>query len=207
MLRELYALTFDSRILDAIESILGPDILCWGSSLFIKEPGDPGYIAWHQDSYTWGLAPADVVSAWIALAPSTVENGAMCVIPGSHRGPCLPHHTTPHTTANLIITRLINPLDTSGAVPLTLSQGEMSLHHINLLHGSAANRAAARRCGFAIRYVAPHVRQAGDQTTATLVRGVDRYRHFTPDPVPRRDMDPAILAFIAAPHPLPDSAR
>ncbi len=82
----LYELIFDARILDAVESVLGPDILCWGSSLFVKEAGDPGFVAWHQDSYYWDLEPADVCSAWIAFAPSLRENGAMQVIPGSHRG-------------------------------------------------------------------------------------------------------------------------
>jgi ectoine hydroxylase-related dioxygenase (phytanoyl-CoA dioxygenase family) len=167
----------------------------------VKEPGDPGFIAWHQDSITWGLEPDDVVTAWIALAPSTLANGAMCVLPGSHLGPRLPHRVTPdgNSPDNLIITRVAEPLDVEQAVPLLLRQGEMSLHHVNLLHGSAPNRSGGPRCGFAIRYVAPHVRQAGDAATAMLVRGRDRYGHFRPDPIPVRDMDPAIVAAVDAP--------
>jgi non-haem Fe2+, alpha-ketoglutarate-dependent halogenase len=197
----LYRLVTHPAILDAVESLIGPDILCWGSSLFVKDPRDLGFIAWHQDSITWGLEPEDVVSAWIALAPSTLENGAMRVMPGSHLGPRLPHHTTPegNSTENLIITRVTQPIDEEQAVPLVLRQGEMSLHHVNMLHGSPPNRSGALRCGYAIRYVAPHVRQAGDAATALLARGTDRFGHFAPDPVPQCDMDPAIVAAIDAP--------
>ncbi len=197
----LYRLVTHPSILDAVESLIGPDILCWGSSLFMKDPHDPGFIAWHQDSITWGLEPDDVVTAWIALAPSTPENGPMCVVPGSHLGPRLPHHVTPegNSVENLIITRVADPIDETRAVPLLLRQGEMSLHHINLLHGSKPNRSDALRCGFAIRYVAPHVRQAGDAATALVARGVDRFGHFVPDPVPEADMDPAIVAAVDAP--------
>ena len=197
----LYRLVTHPAILDAVESLLGPDILCWGSSLFVKEPHDPGFIAWHQDSITWGLEPEDVVSAWIALAPSTLENGPMCVVPGSHRGPRLPHHVPPegNSAENLIVTRVVEPIDESLAVPLTLRQGEMSLHHVNMLHGSAPNRSDMRRCGFAIRYVAPHVRQAGDAATALRARGIDRFGYFAPDPIPQVDMDPSIVAVVDAP--------
>jgi len=61
-----------------------------------------------------------------------------------------------------------------------------------------------RVCGraqvYAIRYVAPHVRQRGDMNSATLVRGKDRYDYFARDPVPGRDMDPAIAAFVDRPY-------
>ena len=68
-------------ILDAVECVIGPDILCWSSTFFIKEPHDPGFVSWHQDSTYWGLDPADIVTAWVALSESTAENGAMRVIP------------------------------------------------------------------------------------------------------------------------------
>jgi len=197
----LCALVSDSRILDAVESILGPDILCWGSSLFVKEAGDPGFVAWHQDSYYWGLEPDDVVSAWIAFAPSTDENGAMQVIPGSHREPRRAHEASPAGSANMLFTHeeIAGPVDEAAAASLILAQGQMSLHHVNLLHGSQPNRSDQRRCGYAIRYVAPHVRQRGDMNSAMLVRGSDRFRYFEADPVPSRDMDPDIIAFVDAP--------
>src|ERR1700677_2787167 len=73
------------RILDAVEDIIGPDILCWGSSFFIKEQRNPGYVSWHQDSTYWGLEPPDIITAWVAFTDSTAANGAMRVIPGTHK--------------------------------------------------------------------------------------------------------------------------
>ncbi|HEX7952948.1 MAG TPA: phytanoyl-CoA dioxygenase family protein [Burkholderiales bacterium] len=197
-LARLYNLIFHPQVLDAVEAVLGPDILCWGSSLFVKEAHDPGFVAWHQDAYYWGLEPDDVVSAWIALYPSTLENGAMRVIPGSQTMPPLSHRKSPDGSANMLFTHeeLADNVDESKAVDITLAQGEMSLHHVKILHGSPPNRSAGRRMGYAIRYVAPHVRQRGDMNSATLVRGVDRYNYFAKDPVPARDMDPDIVAFV-----------
>ena len=201
-LTRLYDLIFHPKVLDAVESVLGPDILCWGSSLFVKEGNDPGFIAWHQDSYYWGLEPDDVVSAWIALYPSTVENGAMRVIPGSQTMPPLSHRKSANGSPNMLFTHeeLADDVDESKAVDITLAQGEMSLHHIKILHGSPPNRSNRRRMGYAIRYVAPYVKQRGDMNSATLVRGEDRYGYFARDPVPARDMDPGIVAFVDRPH-------
>jgi len=200
-LTRLYELIFEPRILDAVESVLGPDILCWGSSLFVKEAQDSAFVAWHQDSYYWGLEPDDVCSVWIALYPSNLENGAMRVIRGSHTVATLAHKKSPEGSGNMLFTHeeLAADVDESKAVDLLLAQGEMSLHHVKITHGSPANRSAGRRMGYAIRYVAPHVRQRGDQNSATQVRGVDRYGYFAADPVPTQDMDPQILAFVEAP--------
>ncbi|MEA2741698.1 MAG: hypothetical protein QOG25_69 [Acetobacteraceae bacterium] len=82
------------RILDAVEDVIGPNILCWGSSFFIKEPHNPGFVSWHQDSTYWGLDPADVVTTWVALTDSTAVNGAMRVVPGTHKLDQVPHHDT-----------------------------------------------------------------------------------------------------------------
>ena len=197
-LTQLYDLIFNPAVLDAVESILGPDILCWGSSLFVKEGNDPGFVAWHQDSYYWGLEPDDVVSAWIALYPSTLENGAMRVIPGSQTMPSLSHRKSAAESANMLFTHeeIAEDVDESKAVDITLAQGDLSLHHIKILHGSPPNRSGGRRMGYAIRYVAPYVKQRGDMNSATLVRGEDRYGYFAKDPVPARDMDPEIVAFV-----------
>ena len=197
-LTRLYDLIFHQIVLDAVESVLGPDILCWGSSLFVKEGNDPGFVAWHQDSYYWGLEPDDVVSAWIALYPSTIENGAMRVIPGSQTMPPLSHRQSAAESANMLFTHeeLADDVDEAKAVDITLAQGDMSLHHIKILHGSPPNRSNGRRMGYAIRYVAPYVKQRGDMNSATLVRGEDRYGYFAEDPVPTRDMDADIVAFV-----------
>ena len=203
----LYDLVHDPRILDAVESVLGPNLLCWGSSLFVKEPNDPAYVAWHQDSYYWGLDPADVLSAWVAFAPSTIENGAMQVLPGSHKDRQFPHAKSPPGSTNMISSgeEMAVAVDEGRGVSLLLDEGEMSLHHVNIVHGSPPNRSSGRRYGYAIRYVAAHVRQRGDMPTAILVRGKDDYGYFAPDPVPKGDFDPAIMALYPN-LPPPDAA-
>ncbi len=197
-LMAIYNLVSHPAILDAVESVIGPNILCWATSLFVKDPYDPGFVAWHQDSHYWELEPDDVVSAWIALAPSTLENGAMRVIPSTHLTSPFDHRASAADSANMLSGReeIAVDIDESQAVDLVLRQGEMSLHHVKIVHGSPPNRSAARRYGLAIRYVAPHVRNEDKWTSALLVRGRNEPSNFMPDPVPTRDMDPDIVAFV-----------
>ena len=178
------------RILDTVEDLLGPNLLVWGTSFFIKEPNDPAYVSWHQDSTYWGLSHPDIVTAWVALTVSDIPNGAMRVIPGSHLKDQLPHKDT--FAENNLLTRgqeVAVEVEDDKAVDLTLDAGEMSLHHVRIVHGSEPNRAPYRRLGFAIRYVPTYVRQTeGPQDYATLVRGKDEYHHFDYESVPRIDL-------------------
>ena len=181
-------------ILDAIEDVLGPDILCWSSNFFIKEAETPSFVSWHQDSTYWGLSTPDVATAWVALTPSTLQNGAMEVIPGSHKADQIPHRDT--FDRDNLLTRgqeIMVEVDESEAVPLVLRPGEISLHHVRLVHGSPPNPSADRRIGFAIRYVPTSLRQLEGEDNATLVRGTDRYHHFEHEPRPTQDLDPEIL--------------
>ncbi len=191
-----------SRILDAVEGILGPDILCWGSSFFIKEPGGSETVSWHQDSYYWDMEPDDVCVVWVALVASTQENGAMKVVPGTHKQPTAPHHASPEGSSNMLFTYEEAAIEIADdeAVSCVLEQGEMSIHHMGIMHGSGANRSSDRRIGYSITYLAPHVRHYGKRNTAMLVRGEDRFGHFIQDPVSDREMDPEVLAFINAPY-------
>ena len=108
--------------------MIGPDILCWGTSFFIKEPRNPAFVSWHQDSTYWGLDPADVVTAWVALSDSTTENGAMRVIPGTHTMAQVPHRDT-FRSDNLLSRgqEVMVDVDPAQADTLTLRAGEMSL--------------------------------------------------------------------------------
>src|SRR5215510_16104503 len=83
-----------ARVLDAVETIIGPNILAWGTSFFIKEPRNKSFVSWHQDLTYWGLDPADIVTAWIALSESTAENGAMRVIPDTQKLEQIAHRDT-----------------------------------------------------------------------------------------------------------------
>jgi non-heme Fe2+,alpha-ketoglutarate-dependent halogenase len=188
------------RILDAVEDVIGPNILCWGSSFFIKEPRNPSFVSWHQDSTYWGLDPADVVTAWVAFSDSTPANGAMRVIPGTHKMDQVPHKDT-FRTENLLSRgqEVMVEVDDKQAVMLELAAGEMSLHHVRLIHGSDPNPSDQRRIGYAIRYIPTHVRQvAGTHDSATLVRGVDIYGNFEPEQRPDADMSPSAIAHHAA---------
>ena len=180
------------RILDAIEDLIGPDILCWTTNFFIKEAASPGFVSWHQDATYWGLEPDDVVTAWIALSPSSRASGCMKVIPGTHTHAVVPHVDTFH--ADNLLTRgqeIAVEVDEARAAYAELEPGEMSLHAIKLIHGSDPNLSNDRRIGLAIRYIPTHVRQTKARDSAMLVRGVDRYGHFDLEPRPRADLDDA----------------
>ena len=188
------------RILDAVEDVIGPDILCWGTSFFIKEPRNTSFVSWHQDSTYWVLDPADVITAWIALTDSTAENGAMRVIPASHKLEQIPHRDT-FSPENLLSRgqEIMVEVDERNAHMLELKAGEMSLHHVRLIHGSDPNPSDKRRIGFAIRYIPTYVRQsAGSHDSATLVRGVDAFHNFDDEQRPDADMSPAAQAFHAS---------
>ena len=188
------------RILDAVEDIIGPDILCWGTSFFIKERRDPSYVSWHQDSTYWGLEPPEIVTAWVAFTDSTAANGAMRVIPATHKLDQVPHQDT-FAPQNLLSRgqEIMVDVDERKAVMLELAAGEMSLHHVRLIHGSDPNPSDDRRIGFAIRYIPTHVRQvAGSHDSATLVRGEDRHHHFQLEQRPDFDMSPDAIAHHAA---------
>jgi len=182
-------------VLDAVEDLVGPNILCWTTNFFIKEAASPGFVSWHQDAAYWGLEPEEVVTAWVALSPSNAESGCMKVLPGSHFDSHIPHRDT--FAANNLLTRgqeIAVDVDEARAVSMPLEPGEMSLHHIRLVHGSAPNHSADRRIGLAIRYLPTHVRQTKNRDSAMLVRGVDEFRHFDLEPRPQRDLGEAELA-------------
>jgi non-haem Fe2+, alpha-ketoglutarate-dependent halogenase len=190
----------DDGVLDAVEGVIGPNILCWASGFFTKEAHDPSYVSWHQDLTYWGLEPADIVTAWVALSLSTPESGCMRVVPGSHKQDVLAHAET-FAEHNLLSRgqEIQVEVEERDAVDVVLRPGEMSLHHVKLIHGSGANQADDRRIGFAIRYVPTYVRQtAGAEDSAMLVRGVDTYGHFLAETPPAADLDEAALAQHAA---------
>jgi chlorinating enzyme len=183
------------KILDAVEDLYGSDLLCWTSNFFIKEARNPAFVSWHQDSTYWGLSAPDVVTAWVALTPSNEANGAMQVMPGTHTMDQLPHRDT--FDKHNLLTRgqeIEVQVDPSKAVILTLQPGEMSLHHVRLVHGSPANPSDDRRIGFAIRYIPTRVSQTAGEDSATLVRGEDHLHHFELEAQPDRELAPEFLA-------------
>ena len=160
-------------ILDAVESVLGPDLLAWSVELFIKEPGSRKTVSWHQDITYWGMGETDdEVTAWIALSDVTIEAGCMRFIPGSHKG-CIVAHEDTFDEDNLLSRgQSIAGVEEAAAVYGPLQPGEMSLHHGRCFHASGANNNKDRRIGLAIRYVTPAVRDhAPGRDWAMPVRG------------------------------------
>ena len=189
----------NGTVLDAVEDLLGPNLLCWTSLFFTKDAHDPAYVSWHQDSTYWGLSSAEVATAWIALSPSTVESGAMRFAPGTHRLDQIPHRDT-YGEHNMLTRGQIvaHDVDEDAAVDVVLRPGEASLHHVRLIHGSGPNRSDERRIGFAVRYIPTHVRNVVGRDCASLVRGVDEHGHFDIERRPERDLEPAALAAYEA---------
>jgi ectoine hydroxylase-related dioxygenase (phytanoyl-CoA dioxygenase family) len=185
------------KILDAVEGVIGPDILCWESVLFTKPARSSDFISWHQDITYWGLeAEGNVVTCWVALSPSTAQSGCMRVVPGTHRREVVPHRDT-FAPGNLLSRgqEIAVEVRDEEAVDVVLQPGQASLHHVKIFHGSFANHSDDRRIGFAIRYIPPGVRQqVGGADSATLVRGRDTHGYFELERPPEEDFAPDAMA-------------
>jgi len=193
----LMAIARHPSILDAVEDLIGPNILLFTSTLWPKDGGDGRFVSWHQDSAYFGLDPHAEVTAWIALTASNRANGCVRVMPGSHRGVDYSHDET-HAPDNLLIRgQTIRGLDESQAADLELRPGEFSLHQERTVHGSLPNPSATRRIGYALFFIPTDVRSTLGRRSALLVRGRDDHGFWDPDPVARCDDDPVIDAFIA----------
>jgi non-heme Fe2+,alpha-ketoglutarate-dependent halogenase len=188
----IYSLSRRQNILDAVEDLLGPDILMYQCAMWFKEPESGSYVSWHQDCSYYGMDPLDLVSAWVALSPATTESGCMQVIPGSHLGGQYPVEFTEVCPENLLASgqnTLFN-FDTNKAVLMPLKPGEMSLHHVALVHSSRPNHSNDRRMGISIGYLPTHVRQTTElKATAMLMRGKDSYSNFPLEELPPVDAD------------------
>ncbi|MDX2169298.1 MAG: phytanoyl-CoA dioxygenase family protein [Deltaproteobacteria bacterium] len=181
-------------ILDAVGALLGPDLLLWRSTFFVKLPHDPSDIAWHQDAVYWDLSDRRVVSAWLALTDSDADNGAVQVVPGSHRQ-VYAHALDRDVHNRLVRGPTVEPPADAPRVALTLRAGQFSLHDGWLLHRSPPNPSARPRAGLALRYIPTATRQRGLRSSARLVRGTDRFGHFDLEPRPRIDGDPLTRAW------------
>jgi hypothetical protein len=185
----------NADLLDAVEDLIGPDILNYGTVLFIKEPHDPGFVSWHQDARYMGLEPHVGVTAWLALSPSTSESGCMRMIPGSHRTGIRDHNDTFGETNILTRGQEVENVNEDEAVETPLRPGQVSFHSQRVVHSSAPNKSADRRIGFAIQaYMPPSVVQTMARTHAQLVRGSDPNGNFELAPRPTRDMNPEDIA-------------
>jgi ectoine hydroxylase-related dioxygenase (phytanoyl-CoA dioxygenase family) len=183
-------------ILDAVEDVIGPDILVFHTTLWWKPAGTEGFVPWHQDATYFGLAPHEHVTAWIALTPSTEESGCVTILPGSHKHGQLPH--ADRKDPRMMLSRgqsVAVEIEERAAVPIPLQPGQFSLHDTLVLHASAPNRSSHDRIGLGISYIPARVKYVGPtRLSATLVRGENRHDHFDLEPRPAAEAGAAALA-------------
>jgi non-haem Fe2+, alpha-ketoglutarate-dependent halogenase len=184
------------RILDAVEDVIGPDILVWTSTFFIKEPGSKTFAAWHQDGAFFGLEPHEQVCAWVALTDASREAGCMEML-SSNGKPRMLHHEAMgiRNSINRAGQTIVEPFDKRHPTAMALNAGEFSLHHELAVHRSAPNHAAHRRVGIGLNYLPPHVQvKSPVRLKAMLVRGEDRHGNFELIDPPSAERDAAALA-------------
>jgi non-haem Fe2+, alpha-ketoglutarate-dependent halogenase len=188
-------LAHDPRVLDLVEDLIGPDILVYTSTFFIKEAGSPTIAAWHQDSTYYGLAPADEVTVWVALTEASQAAGCMDALPFDGKPRQLRHQArVVEHSVNRASQKVVEPLDESRAVPMPLKPGEFSMHHGLCPHRSGPNSTDYRRIGLGLNFIPAHVRTTGTaKPAAMLVRGQHRggFELVTP---PRAELDEAGVA-------------
>ena len=187
----------DCNILDAVESIIGSDILLWDSAYVIKEPKTKKFVSWHQDLTYWGLNSEDLVTVWVALSPSTEKSGCMKMLPKSHINGRKTQLET-YMTDNILHKgqELKMNIDHKHVVSVELKPGEASLHHGWIAHASNPNFSEDRRIGLSIQYISTSVSgKYPEKESATLVRGEDLFKNFSSEPICKFDFDQTILEF------------
>jgi len=190
------ALVRHPRILDVVEDLIGPDILVYTATWFIKEPQSPAFAAWHHDSTYFGITPHEHVTAWVALSDASAEAGCMEVVSSKGRPHQLRHGALKLANSiNGAGQAILDEFDKSATRMMELPAGSFSLHHTLCCHRSAPNRAQHRRIGLGISYIPAHCRLTGSvRMCARLVRGSDTGGHFDLIPPPEGEFDPAALA-------------
>jgi len=194
--RWAYELATLPTMLDAVEDLIGPDILLYHNTTWLKHAGDQAYVTWHQDNIYIGVEPCELLSFWIALTPSKEENGCMRVLPGTHKEGVLPLGEPDLSEKSMLPSGMQTAFDVSRVDPVAmpLEAGEASVHHGEVIHGSLPNMADQRRMGITFMYMPAHMGQRGDRrTTALLVRGEDKYGNFDPEVPPLHDDEPEAI--------------
>ena len=184
------------KIIEAVNAVLGPDLMVWSGALFIKPAKSNKIVSWHQDLTYWGLDDAEEVTVWVALSKADLNAGCMKFVPGSHKQRIVPHNDT--KAADNMLSRgqeVAVDVDEDDAVVAALDAGQASLHHGHLFHSSGPNFSDDRRIGMAVRYIKPAMKQeTGDKSLVALVSGVDEFGHFTVADSPKGTLHPDDIA-------------
>ena len=191
-----YWVVSHKALLDVVESILGDDILVYGTLVLAKQPHDLRYASWHQDSFYSGLHLTPSTTAWIALTHSHRGNGCMRVIPGSHRLGALDHDTVEDEhLLNRRGERIKIDVDESQAVDIELQPGQISLHESTLVHSSNPNASDEPRIGFIVRFVTSRMRNPN--TRLMRVRGRGDCSHLDLAEKPVMSAEEALSTWLA----------
>ena len=170
--------THDIQILDVVQSLIGKNILVCGTTLFIKNPNEKGFVSFHQDAKYIGLQPHNWVTAWVAITDSNEHNGCMRMWSGSHKDD-LKDHNQMFDEGNLLTRgQTVGNVPKKETTPLVLKAGQMSLHHPTVVHGSDLNKSKDRRIGFVIQsYIGTDVKQVLGKNSVQLARGIDEFKY------------------------------
>ena len=148
----LFAYVVHPPLLDAVAALIGPGLMSIATNVFNKPPGVDGRHPLHQDLLYFPLRPPEkIVGAWTALEPATRENGCLCVIPGSHRGP-LRRHADPEWEYVNKYFFSAEEVDLGARTHLPMERGDTLLFHPLLLHGSGHNASAGFRRAISAHY-------------------------------------------------------
>tara|TARA_B100000795_G_scaffold260306_1_gene236024 strand:- start:276 stop:1103 length:828 start_codon:yes stop_codon:yes gene_type:complete len=180
----------NSKILDAVESLIGKNILICGTTLFIKNPYEKSFVSFHQDATYIGLEPHNWVTAWLAITDANEENGCMQMWPGSHKDN-IKHHKQKYDKGNLLTRgQTVENVPLDKTIFLVLKAGQMSLHHPAIVHGSGLNKSNDRRIGFVIQsYIGSNVDQVLGKMYVQQARGDDVFKYHYHTKRPSRLMD------------------
>ena len=152
--RQFLELARDPQIVELVSEVIGDDVILWGCHVFCK-PAAEGYeTPWHQDGHYWPIRPLANCTVWVALEPSTLDNGCLRVIPRSHRDRQLHAHLHEDRVDLTLNQRMADgAFDEAQAVDIELQPGQLSLHDVYMIHGARPNTSQQRRTGVALRYM------------------------------------------------------
>ncbi|MEZ4696932.1 MAG: phytanoyl-CoA dioxygenase family protein [Rhodothermales bacterium] len=188
--RFLFDICMNERILDYVEPLLGPNFVMWASNFFIKEPRSLQSVTWHQDAYYWPLEPTASCTVWLAFDDVDTANGAMRVIPGSHRSGILKHSRLGGTGSSVLDLECdTSAFDLDTVTDLPMRAGQISVHSDQLIHGSPGNPSDRRRAGLTIRYSPTNVKcdlSVNPHFRSYLARGVDEFGYNPAGELPKQ---------------------
>jgi len=207
----IFDLCISPILLDAVEKVIGPNILIQSADIFIKKAKGKKHINWHQDANYWGLDPYELVTGWIALTDVNINNGCMNYLPKSHLQNKIEHTETFDKNSDLTRGQEINiNIERKDIIPVIIKKGQAALHHCLLAHSSGPNKTDLPRIGIAVRYLPTYVKQTkGPPISMILARGIDKYKNFKMDKIPEGDFDSKSIAehdLASSPHALSNYA-